>query len=214
MRSGLGRHALDDDRANQTDDLIRRAQEHDEAAMTELLSRHAQRLLESVRAELGERLRMRLESQDVMQQVYLDALNNINRFVDQGHDSFFRWLHRIALNRICDADRKAFKTTKRAGELRAGDIAAADASVLNLLDHLPVSMSGPVTAADRQDRIKLLQQALEQLSEDHRRVLELRYLKQLSVEETAERMERTERAVRSLSVRALIRLRELLGDAF
>jgi RNA polymerase sigma-70 factor (ECF subfamily) len=204
---------LDDDRANQVDELIRRAQQHDERAMAELLTSHTQRLLESVRAELGDRLRTRLESQDVMQQVYLDALNNIDKFVSQGHDSFFRWLHRIALNRICDADRKAFKTTKRAGELRVGDMAPADASVLNLLDHLPVSMSGPVTTADRGDRVKLLQQAIEQLSPDHRQVLELRYLKQLSVEETAERMERTDRAIRSMSVRALIRLRELLGNA-
>jgi RNA polymerase sigma-70 factor (ECF subfamily) len=156
---------------------------------------------------------MRLESQDVMQQVYLDALNNIDRFVDQGHDSFFRWLKRIALNRICDTDRKAFKTTKRAGELRVGDVRAMDDSVLNLLDHLPVSMSGPVTMADRSDRVRLLQEAIGQLSEDHRQVLEYRYLKQLTVEETAAQMERTERAIRSLSVRALIRLRELLGNA-
>jgi len=62
MRSGLGRHALDDDRANQVDELIRRAQQHDERAMAELLTSHTQRLLESVRAELGDRLRTRLES--------------------------------------------------------------------------------------------------------------------------------------------------------
>jgi RNA polymerase sigma-70 factor, ECF subfamily len=201
------------DESDNVGDLIRRAQQRDAEAMSELLTTHAQRLLESVRAELGDRLRMRLESQDVMQQVYLDALNNIDRFVDQGQDSFFRWLKRIALNRICDTDRKAFKTTKRAGELRVGDVRAMDDSVLNLLDHLPVSMSGPVTMADRSDRVRLLQEAIGQLSEDHRQVLEYRYLKQLTVEETAAQMERTERAIRSLSVRALIRLRELLGNA-
>jgi RNA polymerase sigma-70 factor, ECF subfamily len=201
------------DGSDNVHDLIRKAQQRDSAAMSELLTRHAQRLLDSVRAELGDRLRMRLESQDVMQQVYLDALNNIDRFIDQGHDSFFRWLKRIALNRICDTDRKAFKTAKRAGELRVGDVRPADDSMLNLLDHLPVSMSGPVTLADRQDRIRLLQEAIGQLSEDHRRVLELRYLKQLSVEETAANMERSERAIRSLSVRALIQLREFLGNA-
>jgi RNA polymerase sigma factor (sigma-70 family) len=67
--------------------------------------------------------------------------------------------------------------------------------------------------ADRSDRVRLLQEAIGQLSEDHRQVLEYRYLKQLTVEETAAQMERTERAIRSLSVRALIRLRELLGNA-
>jgi len=47
-----------------------------------------QRLLDSVSSELGERLRQRLESQDIMQQVYMDALNNINQFTDRGRGSF------------------------------------------------------------------------------------------------------------------------------
>ncbi|MBU0754882.1 MAG: sigma-70 family RNA polymerase sigma factor, partial [Planctomycetes bacterium] len=59
----------------------------------------------------------------------------------------------------------------------------------------------------------LLNSALNQLSDDHREVISLRYLKQLNVTETAEKMGRSERAVRSLCVRALIHLRQLLGDA-
>jgi RNA polymerase sigma-70 factor (ECF subfamily) len=95
--------------------LIEQARQGDEAALNELLKRHSQRLLESIRGELGERLRQRLESQDVMQQVYLDALDSIDRFVDRGHDSFFAWLKRIALNRICDADRRRFQAISGRG---------------------------------------------------------------------------------------------------
>jgi RNA polymerase sigma-70 factor (ECF subfamily) len=194
------------------EDLIARARLRDEAALTELLQVHAQRLLESVRTELGDRLRRRLESQDIMQQVYLDALNSIDQFVDRGHDSFFAWLRRIALNRICDVDRKAFQTVKRGGELRAADL-GGDASLAPLLEALAASGTSPSMAADRTDRQRLLRGALEQLSEDQREVIQLRYLRQLSVTETAAKMDRSERAVRSLCVRALIRLRELLGDA-
>ncbi|MBN2561980.1 MAG: sigma-70 family RNA polymerase sigma factor [Phycisphaerae bacterium] len=191
--------------------LIERARQGDEAALGELLTVHTERLLASIRAELGNRLRQRLESQDVMQQVYLDALRNIDQFEDHGSDSFFRWLRRIAVNRICDVDRKAFKAAKRCGELRAGDVGKTDASVLDLLDHLPGSVSGPVTKADRSDRLQMLQAALDQLSEDHREVLRLRYLRQLSFEETAAEMDRSGRAIRSLCVRAVLRLRELLS---
>ncbi len=207
---------MDSEESAEVQRLVEQARQHDEAAMGALLSTHAQRLLTSVRAELGERLRQRLESQDVMQQVYLDALNNIDKFVDQGHDSFFRWLRRIAVNRFCDVDRKAFKTEKRGKEVRVGDVGRSvgvDDSLLNLLDHIPAGVSGPVTVADRSDRIKLLAGALNRLSEDHREVLRLRYLEELSVEETAARMNRTDRAIRGLCVRALIRLRELLGNA-
>ncbi len=195
------------------DAMIAQARQGDEAAMEQLLSAHTERLLTSVRAELGAKLRQRLESQDVMQQVYLDALTNINNFVDQGHDSFFRWLRRIAVNRIVDADRRAFKTIKRGAEKRVADVIQNDASMMNLLDVLPVSQCGPVTQADRADRIDLIRDALQRLAADQREALSYRYLHQLSVEETARKMNKTDRAVRSLCVRALIRLRELLGDA-
>lgn len=191
--------------------LIERARQRDEAALNELLTAHSQRLLESVRAELGERLRQRLESQDVVQQVYLDALRSIDRFVDQGHDSFFRWLKRIALNRICDADRRAFKTAKRAGEVRGADLADAGArSSADLLAHLPDSLTGPLSVAERADQLRRLDGAFGALSEEQRLVLQLRYAKQFSIEETAAQMDRSETAVRSLCARALIRLRELL----
>lgn len=192
--------------------LIARARQRDEQALAELLQAHAQRLLESIRSELGVRLRQRLESQDVMQQVYLDALQDIDRFVDQGHDSFFAWLRRIALNRICDADRKAFQTAKRGAEIRAADL-RPDTSMAPLLEALAGSLTSPSRAVDVAEQERRLRQALEQLGEDQGRAIELRYLHQLNVAETAAKMDRSERAVRSLCVRGLIRLRELLGDA-
>ncbi|HNQ24374.1 MAG TPA: sigma-70 family RNA polymerase sigma factor [Phycisphaerae bacterium] len=192
--------------------LIGRAQQHDEEALAALLDAYSERLLGSVRAELGERLRQRLESQDVMQQVYLDALGSIEQFVDRGPDSFFAWLRRIAVNRICDFDRKAFQTTKRGGEVRAGDLQGGN-TMGPLLDALGGTVSTPSEVVGRAERARLLQQSLDQLTEDQREVIQLRYLRQLNVAETAAKMDRTERAVRSLCVRALIRLRELLGDA-
>lgn len=192
--------------------LIDRARGRDEAAMEQLLSAHTQRLLESVRAELGERLRRRLESQDVMQQVYLDALRDIERFENRGDDAFFQWLRRIAINRICDADRRGFQAAKRRGEVRASDL-GPDASMAGLIESIREPGARPSLGAGLGEEVALLERAMGQLSEEHRQVIELRYLRQLHVAETAARMERSERAVRSLCVRALIRLRELLGDA-
>ncbi len=193
-------------------DLIDRARGRDEEALEQLLSVHAQRLLESVRAELGERLRRRLESQDVMQQVYLDALRDIERFENRGDDAFFQWLRRIAINRICDADRRGFQAAKRRGEVRAADL-GPDGSMAGLIEAIREPGARPSLAAGLGEEVALLERALGQLSEEHRQVIELRYFRQLNVAETAARMERSERAVRSLCVRALIRLRELLGDA-
>jgi len=191
--------------------LINRAKKHDESAMSELISLYDKRLLASIRHELGDKIRQRVESQDVMQQVYLDALDNIDRFEQWGGDAFFIWLRRIAVNRICDVDRKAFKTMKRGGEVRSADL-GRDASMAHLLDAVGASITSPSMAVARTEHIKLLQQSLEKLSDDQREVIQLRYLNRLNVADTAEKMQRSERAVRSLCARAVIRLRELLDD--
>ncbi|MFH0946619.1 MAG: sigma-70 family RNA polymerase sigma factor [Planctomycetota bacterium] len=197
--------------STEMDALIDRARHRDKAAMTELFDACSQRLLESVRAELGERVRQRLESRDVMQQVYLDALGSIDQFVDRGNDAFFQWLRRIAVNRICDADRRSFRTERRGAELRAADVAGRTA-----MDMLFAQVSGSITSpsgvAGRADSVQRLSQALEKLGADQQQAIRLRYLSQLSVAETAERMDRSEKAVRSLCVRALIQLREVLGE--
>ncbi|MFH1999916.1 MAG: sigma-70 family RNA polymerase sigma factor [Planctomycetota bacterium] len=194
-----------------TEQLIIKAQHGDEAAMTELINLHAAQLKEFIQSELGGRLRQRLESQDVIQQVYLEALNSIGKFVDRGEGSFFAWLRKLAMNRICDVDRKAFQSQRRAGEIRAADL-GPDHSMFGLLDELSGSLTSPSRAADRADQVRLLAKAMNDLSEDHCEVIRLRYLRQLSVSETAAEMNRSERAIRSLSVRAIMQLRELLSD--
>lgn len=200
---------MDDRQAAQ---LVSRARERDEEALSELVGLYEQRLLQAVRTELGDRLRQRLESQDVMQQVYLEALRSIDRFEDRGHDSFFAWLRQIALHRICDADRKALRTLKRGGEVRASDL-AGEAPLDLLFDALAGSVSTPSMVVGRAEQARKLHAALGELSDDQRQVIELRYLKQLNVAETAAKMDRSERAVRSVCARALIRLRELLDNA-
>jgi len=65
---------------------------------------------------------------------------------------------------------------------------------------LPVAdrRSGPVTAADRKDRLELLDQALDRLAEDHREVILMTRIEGLSAREVGERMDRSENAVHLL----------------
>jgi RNA polymerase sigma-70 factor (subfamily 1) len=192
--------------------LIEAARGGDEGALGELVRLHADRLLESIRAELGGHLRRRLESQDVIQEVHLDALRSIAQFAGAGHESFFAWLRQIAIHRIIDLDRQAFRTVKRGPEKRAADL-GRDESMARLLGDLSGSVTTPSMAAIGRDRVRLLDEALGRLGEAQRQAIELRYLERLNVTETAAKMGRTEKAVRALCVRALIQLREILGDA-
>ncbi len=201
-----------EDAERDTERLLARARTGDAQALTQLLKQHEQRLLTSIRAELRQRLRQRLESQDVLQQVYLDALHNLAQFVERGPDSFFAWLRRIALNRICDLDRRHFQSAKRGAEKRVADL-HTELGMSQLFHDLAASRASPSAAADAGNRERVLRDALAQLSPDQRQAIELRYLQQLSVADAAAKMERSENAVRSLCVRGLIRLREFLGES-
>ncbi|MEC8652250.1 MAG: sigma-70 family RNA polymerase sigma factor, partial [Planctomycetota bacterium] len=70
--------------------------------------------------------------------------------------------------------------------------------------------TGPVTSADRQDRLELLEAALSRLSEDHRNVILRIKIEGLSARAVAEKLGRTENAVHLLLSRALKRLAEEL----
>jgi RNA polymerase sigma factor (sigma-70 family) len=71
--------------------------------------------------------------------------------------------------------------------------------------------SGPVTRADRKDRLLLLGQALDRLSDDYREVVLLTKIEGLSAREVGERMQRSENAVNLLLSRALKRLAQELS---
>jgi RNA polymerase sigma-70 factor (sigma-E family) len=78
-------------------------------------------------------------------------------------------------------------------------------------DILP-EVPGPDSGGDASLRLTLFQ-ALGQLSAKDRAVVVLRYWEDRSVEETAAAMNTSSAAVRTRCVRALARLRGLLGDA-
>ena len=70
--------------------------------------------------------------------------------------------------------------------------------------------SGPVTTADRKDRLALLEAALEKLPPDYREVILLSRIEKLSAKEIGERMNRSENAVHLLLGRALKSLAKVL----
>ena len=77
---------------------------------------------------------------------------------------------------------------------------------------LAADQTSPSERAVRGEEFLRLARALSRLPEDQRRVVELHYLKGLTVAEVAERIGRTRPAAVGLLFRGLKRLRELLRD--
>jgi RNA polymerase sigma-70 factor (ECF subfamily) len=144
---------------------------------------------------MGPELRARMDPEDVLQEVAIEAIHSWPTLEDPRHVG--AWL-------VVLAKRKVARILRDQVGVAARDPRRERA----IKTDLPLSdrRSGPITAADRRDRLLRLEEALQRLSEDHRDVILLSRIEGLPAKEVAERMGRSENAVYLLLSRALKRL--------
>ncbi|MGB0717556.1 MAG: RNA polymerase sigma factor [Phycisphaerae bacterium] len=196
------------------DSLLSSAISGDEAALQRMLMRSHRRLSSHLEAKLPTGLRKFVSVDDVLQETYLAVFKKIHSFQPRGDGSFHRWLVTIAENQMIDAI-KSERAAKRGGDFQRLEAPAdRDAqSVVEYLELLATNERTPSRHAAGQEALQHVEQALQQLKNEHREALQLRYLEGLSVKEVAARMNRTEGAVCLLCHRALRRLQDMLGNA-
>lgn len=128
----------------------------------------------------------REEAEDVTQEAYSRTLRAQPGGYSAGE--FMAYLQTVALNVIRDQWRKS-RTRGRTQALIDPDLTEPDSAE---------------SVVDRD----VVTRALQRLNADYRQVLELRIMVGLSTAETAERMDRTEAAIRTLQYRAMQALKE------
>jgi RNA polymerase sigma factor (sigma-70 family) len=161
--------------------------------------RYRERVLSVIYLRMGPELRTRMDPEDVLQEVAIEAINSWHTLEDPANVG--AWLVVLARRKVArilrDQVGVAARDPRREREMKT-DLPLAD------------RRSGPVTAADRKDRLVLLERALQRLSDPHREVILLSRIEGLSAKEIAERLDRTENAVHLLLGRALKRLAQEL----
>lgn len=174
--------------------LLRAARSGDQASLERLFKEHQKALLQRIRGMMGDRARTVLESGDVLQDTLHDIFEGIGRFGPGDERSFLRWASTIAQNNL-------------RSELRRRRLALLESASACLDTHTPSR------EASRRDLDDTVRQVIASMPEDHRRVLELRDLRQLPFEVIAERMGRSANAVQLLHTRAMTGLGRRLRDA-
>jgi RNA polymerase sigma-70 factor, ECF subfamily len=199
----------------EVEDLLRRAGEGDSAARDALLGRHRRRLRQMVGVRRDRRLAARCDPSDVVQEALTDAARELPDFLRQRPVPFYAWLRQLAWERLIELHRRHVRAQKRS-VIREEPIGEAlpDESVYALADRLLARGSSPSRQALRRELIGRVRIALEQLAAHDREVLVLRHLEQLAVKEIAAVLKISEGAVKVRHLRALERLRDLLGGEF
>jgi RNA polymerase sigma-70 factor, ECF subfamily len=133
------------------------------------------------------------DAEDLTQLVFVKALEALPRFAARGIP-FGGWLFRLARNTVIDH----IRTRREHSELEAASNRATEDV-------------GPEAVAVIRDDLAAVARALEDLTEDQREVIALRFFAGLSAREAAEAMGRQEGTIRGLQFRAIAALRRSLG---
>jgi RNA polymerase sigma-70 factor, ECF subfamily len=185
-----------------TDDsaLIEKCRAGDVAAFEPLVEKYRQRVWRLAYNVL----RDREEAWDVAQEAFIKAYQALPSF--RGQSAFYTWLYRIAMNVAADRARSRAAQGRAFGTERVPE----EDWERVITDPNPAEASPADTAARREERQKIMQ-ALDQLSEDHRRIIMLGDLEGLSYREIAETLEIPMGTVMSRLHNARKRLRDVLG---
>jgi len=182
-----------------TVELLARIREGDDSAWEALYSRYHDDLLFAVRAHLGPAMRAKLESEDVLQSVAIQALRTLPSFEPRGPGSLRHYLHKMIVNKI--RDRADYHTAAK----RGGAVRLATTELQRLPDGAPEYEDGT--------RFDQLEHAMRLLPPDMERVLVLRKVDGLTSKEAAEVLGKSDEAVRKLYSRAVARLGALMKEA-
>jgi RNA polymerase sigma-70 factor (ECF subfamily) len=195
-----------------SDDIADRLRRHDAAALAEFLESHRPQLMAFIERQLGTALRRKVEPEDVFQEASTEAVRALPT-TELGDRDPFSWLCQIAERRIIDLHRRFFDAQKRdAGREVALGAGGSETGQVGLINMLVASMTTPSKAFSRNARELRLQEALAKLPEDQREALRLRYVESLPSREIAEKIGKSDAAVRVMLTRSIKKLQELLGD--
>jgi RNA polymerase sigma-70 factor (ECF subfamily) len=180
-------------------------------ALGEALDTFRTYLLLVANRKLDPELRAKGGASDLVQETFLEAQRDFAQFQGATGDELQAWLRQLLLNNVANFARRYRDTDKRnvSRELAIERETPSGAADRELLADTP-SPSGQAIA---HERTAAIEQAVGRLPEDYAQVITWRYREGLAFDEIAQRMNRSENAVRKLWFRAIERLQEEIDQS-
>jgi RNA polymerase sigma-70 factor (ECF subfamily) len=152
----------------------------------------------------------REDAEEICQEAFLSVIRNLDSF--QGESQFQTWLFRIAVNKARDY-RERRNAAKRGGGQTPVSLQAEDPDTGLALDPT-ASTPGPDETLANAEQMALVREALDQLEEPCREIIELRYFGDLSYEELSRTLKLNPKTVSSRLSKCLDRLEAIARKMF
>jgi RNA polymerase sigma-70 factor (subfamily 1) len=194
------------DTCNKTKQLVVLAKDGDESALERLYRVYGERVRWMVRFRMGKALRSKLESMDLVQDVFVHALGGLGDFTYNNEGDFVRWLSKITQNALHDNLDKlhAAKRDVRK-EFRPISHNSATNGVLREVQGGLDATTPSVIMSKREDLAKL-EEAIDKLKPEYKDIIILSKIEGLSYKEIGKKLGKSPDAVRMLMPSAMAEL--------
>jgi len=189
-------------------ELLTRCRRGEAGAWDELFDRHYAAAGRFV-FQLGQDL-SREDVEEICQEVFLAVIQKLGSF--HGGSQFQTWLFRIAANKARDY-REREHALKRGGGQRPLSLQAEDPESGLAIDP-PGTAPAPDLALVNAEQVALVHQALDQLDEPCREIIQLRYFGELSYDEISRTLDLNPKTVSSRLSKCLDRLEGIARRVF
>ncbi len=183
----------------------------DPEAVAACVERLRPRLLEFIARRMSAALRQRVDPDDIAQEVSLAAVRPA-RAPPLAREAY-GWLCHVAEQRIIDTHRRLLATAKRGGGRVASidALGAGDSTGGGLASILAASITSPSMAMSREAKEGRLNAAVAALPDLQREAIRLRYVEGLATRDIAERLGKSDVAIRVMLSRTIKLLEERLS---
>ncbi len=197
----------------QTQDLLKEVGEGDQSAVNRLLDRHREAVRRMVQMRLDHAVARRVDASDVVQDVMLEASQRLTDYIRNPSMPFHLWLRQLAKDRMIDMHRRHRGAQRRSvdREQNMSSFNTDDQSAADLTSLLRDTELTPAASALRKEMEERFVLALDKLEEGEREIIIMRHFEHLGNGEVAEALGLSAPAAGMRYLRAIRRLRELLG---
>lgn len=171
-------------------ELVKQAQRGNSTAVGELYDRHRQRIFRYIQAKT----RHTDIAQDLTGEVFLRMVDHLPHFQPMGVP-FSAWLYRIANNII-------IKHGQKEDQQPVVPLGYA---------HMDTTSNNPASIVEKQIQIEKMMRSLEKIDENQREVVILRFIVGLSLQETADTVQKSVANIKTLQHRGILALQAALS---
>lgn len=174
----------------ETNELVKQAKQGQPEAFGLIYDQFAQKIFRFIRLKVQNRS----DAEDVLQDAFIKAFRGLPG-LKLDDLNFNAWLYRVAANTINDYFRKKYRTPETTN--------------LDEAIELPGKISVQAEAEVASD-MESLKPVLDELPSLYKQVLELRFIQDFSVQETAQALGKSNLSVRLIQHRAIKRIKAIL----